>query len=302
MNIQENNTLITYLSSFNDIIYTPEKCQKLLDNDTLDLHWSAINNDITQVKQFSKIFAQSNDETMQVLIKKILIHLNQQKEIILNFYIHYFKSNSIIGDKSVSQHPDLIVVLGCDRPSLDKRISYAVQIANQHPSAPILLSGGGFNIDMTEGDYMHAQLKKAGIKNEFILETLSMDTIANALFSKIMLRQDSKLSTIKNIEIITSKFHLPRALYYFKTIFNSLESTSGFNFCAQGPTTATDAQIEFLSNHELSTESDAMQTLSVFNNPKKHPIDDMQSLIELLKNHNLYQTRYDILRILLPHC
>jgi uncharacterized SAM-binding protein YcdF (DUF218 family) len=49
----------------------------------------------------------------------------------------------------------------------------------------------------------------------------------NALFSKIMLRQDSKLSTIKNIEIITSKFHLPRALYYFKTIFNSLESTSG---------------------------------------------------------------------------
>jgi uncharacterized SAM-binding protein YcdF (DUF218 family) len=55
---------------------------------------------------------------------------------------------------------------------------------------------------MTEADYMHAQLKKAGIKNEFILETLSMDTLANALFSKIMLRQDSKLSTIKNIEII----------------------------------------------------------------------------------------------------
>ena len=302
MNIQENNTLITYLSSFNDIIYTPEKCQKLLDDDTLDIALVTINNDITQVKQFSKIFAQSNDETIQVLIKKILIHLNQQKEIILNFYIHYFKSNSIIGDKSVSQHPDLIVVLGCNRPSLDKRISYAIQIANQHPSAPILLSGGGFNIDMTEADYMHAQLKKAGIKNEFILETLSMDTIANALFSKIMLRQDSKLSTIKNIEIITSKFHLPRALYYFKTIFNSLESKSGFNFCAQGPTTATADQVEFLSNHELSTEFDAMQTLSVFNNPKKHPIDDMQSLIELLKNHNLYQTRYDILRILLPHC
>ncbi|VVM18355.1 hypothetical protein BSPWISOXPB_3537 [uncultured Gammaproteobacteria bacterium] len=54
MNIQENNTLITYLSSFNDIIYTPEKCQKLLDNDTLDIALVAINNDITQVKQFSK--------------------------------------------------------------------------------------------------------------------------------------------------------------------------------------------------------------------------------------------------------
>jgi hypothetical protein len=37
LNIQENNTLITYLSSFNDIIYTPEKCQKLLDDDTLDI-------------------------------------------------------------------------------------------------------------------------------------------------------------------------------------------------------------------------------------------------------------------------
>jgi hypothetical protein len=86
------------------------------------------------------------------------------------------------------------------------------------------------------------------------------------------------------------------------SIFNSLESKSSFNFCAQGPTTATADQVEFLSNHELSTEFDAMQTLSVFNNPKKHPIDDMQSLIELLKNHNLYQTRYDILRILLPHC
>jgi hypothetical protein len=47
MNIQENNTLITYLSSFNDIIYTPEKCQKLLDNDTLDIALVTINNDIT---------------------------------------------------------------------------------------------------------------------------------------------------------------------------------------------------------------------------------------------------------------
>jgi hypothetical protein len=39
-----------------------------------------------------------------------------------------------------------------NRPGLDKRISYAIQIANQHPGAPILLSGGGFNIDMTEAD------------------------------------------------------------------------------------------------------------------------------------------------------
>ena len=302
MNIQENNTLITYLSSFNDIIYTPEKCQKLLDNDTLDIALVTLNNDIAQVKQFSKIFTQSNYQTVQMLIEKTQTHLNQQKKIILNFYIHYFKSNSIIGDKAISQHPDLIVVLGCNRPSLDKRISYAIQIANQHPSVPILLSGGGFNINMTESDYMHSQLKKSGIKNEFILETLSMDTIANALFSKIILRQCNKFSTIKNIEIITSKFHLPRALYYFKTIFNSLESKSSFNFCAQGPATSTDAQVEFLSDHELSSELDAMQALSVFNNPKNHSIDDMQSLIELLKNHNLYQARYDILRILLPHC
>ncbi|CAC9495219.1 hypothetical protein BPUTSESOX_1677 [uncultured Gammaproteobacteria bacterium] len=302
MNIRENNTLITYLSSFNDIIYTPEKCQKLLDNNTLDIALVTVNNDIVQVKQFSNFFAQSNYKTMQMLVKKTQIHLNQQKKIILNFYIHYFKSNAIIGEKSISQHPDLIVVLGCNRPSLDKRISYAIQIANQHPSTPILLSGGGFNINMTEGDYIHSQLKKSGIKNEIILETLSMDTIANALFSKIILRQYSKLGAIKNIEIITSKFHLPRALYYFKTIFNSLESKSSFNFCAQGPATATDAQVEFLSEHELSTELNAMQALSVFNNPKKHSIDDMQSLIELLKNHNLYQDRYDILRILLPHC
>ena len=79
MNIQENNTLITYLSSFNDIIYTPEKCQKLLDNNTLDIALVTVNNDIVQVKQFSKIFAQSNYKTMQMLVKKTQIHLNQQK-------------------------------------------------------------------------------------------------------------------------------------------------------------------------------------------------------------------------------
>jgi hypothetical protein len=32
------------------------------------------------------------------------------------------------------------------------------------------------------------------------------------------------------------------------------------------------AQVEFLSEHELSTELNAMQALSVFNNPKKHSI------------------------------
>jgi deoxyadenosine/deoxycytidine kinase len=36
-----------------------------------------------------------------------------------------------IGDKSVSQHPDLIVVLGCNRPGLDKRIA-EFAILTQH--------------------------------------------------------------------------------------------------------------------------------------------------------------------------
>jgi hypothetical protein len=69
------------------------------------------------------------------------------------------------------------------------------------------------------------------------------------------------------VAIIFAKYHSEFGIDYDFSKALLSESKSSFNFCAQGPTTATADQVEFLSNHELSTEFDAMQTLSVFNNP-----------------------------------
>ena len=54
-----------------------------------------------------------------------------------------------------------------------------------------------------------------------LIEDKSMDTLGNALFSKFELIQERRLSQIKKVLVFTTNFHTPKALHYFKRIYNS---------------------------------------------------------------------------------
>ncbi len=300
MTTSDKNSLITLITSWSNIHYTKKQYLAHLEDNTLDIILININQTIVEALQLTKIFAQSHQHEIQQLLNHANENLATQKQNIISFYIEYFKSHSIINTQIADCDVDLIVVLGCNHPCVEHRISFAAEHIKKHPNARVLVTGGGFNLAATEGRYMQKQLEKHHITNNILVEELSMDTIANALFSKIMLRKEGLLNTIKHIKIITSKFHVLRAMHYFDTIFNSHVDNPVFHFCGQGVSTSTKENIESLSEHELSSEFQSMQTLSVFNDSTML-INDNQSLIELIKNHTLYQSRFDILRELLPY-
>lgn len=125
-----------------------------------------------------------------------------------------------------------------------------------------------------------------------ILEDKSMDTLGNALFSKFELIKERRLSKINKVLIFTSHFHTPRALHYFKRIYNSDHARL---IAAYGIATE-DSNLKKITAHELNSEYQADTGLGIFDTHLNNPIDDQAILLRLFKNHALYQKRYDILK------
>lgn len=99
------------------------------------------------------------------------------------------------------------------------RIKKALQLLKNNQIQKLILSGkcSYGNPKTTEAKLYQEYLIKQGVnKNKLILEEQSRDTIGNAVYSKkIIIKQ--KLP--KTIIVITSNYHLKRALMIFKHIF-----------------------------------------------------------------------------------
>merc|ERR1712160_161846 len=99
------------------------------------------------------------------------------------------------------------------------RIAKAVALSKEN-SWPVLVSGGSVSgsSDPSEAVVMSEELVAAGIPAEMILrETEAFNTIENAIYALPMLRE---LST-KQVVVVTSDFHMPRAMVVFETVFQS---------------------------------------------------------------------------------
>jgi SanA protein len=115
-----------------------------------------------------------------------------------------------------TEKADAIIVLGAQvQPSgepsvqLAWRLEAALEVFNQNP-VPIVVSGGqGGNEPRPEGDVMRDWLIEKGVpKDKILVDSVSANTRQNILHAISLL---SGLS-IKNIRIVTSDYHLPRAL------------------------------------------------------------------------------------------
>ena len=118
-----------------------------------------------------------------------------------------------------------------------------------------------------------------GLTNPMILESKSMDTLGNALFSKFELMRKRNLSNINKILILTSRFYTPRAFHYFKRIFN----THYFSAIAAYGIPTKDHNLKKLTAHELISEYQAYSTLNIFETHPNNPIDDQAILLKLFK-------------------
>jgi len=119
---------------------------------------------------------------------------------------------------------DLIIVLGGgvkkngELPSwVQRRLDRAYELYSEGTSNRIIVAGKGIESNVIEANAMFQHLLDKGIPPIHLLkEPLSIDTLQNAFFSKVIHVDPMKM---KKLLVITSEFHAERAASLFDWIF-----------------------------------------------------------------------------------
>ncbi|MDQ3059694.1 MAG: YdcF family protein [Pseudomonadota bacterium] len=114
--------------------------------------------------------------------------------------------------------PDVIVVLGSSTPNVQpsptlvERLNLAYALAQQHPKAKVIVSGGvDFRQTVSEASVMGAYLESRGLeKGRILLEERSTSTHENLVFSRRLLQADAQAPE-PAMALVTSDFHTLRA-------------------------------------------------------------------------------------------
>lgn len=114
--------------------------------------------------------------------------------------------------------PEVIVVLGSSTPNaqpsptLAQRLDLAYTLAQQHPKAQVIVSGGvDFRQTIAEASVMAAYLERKGLdKSRLLLEDRSTSTYENLVFSLRLLQASGRTPEAAMV-LVTSDFHTLRA-------------------------------------------------------------------------------------------
>jgi uncharacterized SAM-binding protein YcdF (DUF218 family) len=132
----------------------------------------------------------------------------------------------------IPDDPDLVIVLGCQvvgyEPGvlLRHRLDTAVVTLNEYPGAMCVVSGGqGPDEIIPEAQAMRQYLINNNILEARILEEdKSSNTFQNLVFSKQIIEQNNIYDNHSNhIIILTSEYHIPRAVMLAERIFDGAQ-------------------------------------------------------------------------------
>ncbi len=181
---------------------------------------------------------------------------------------------------------DCIIVLGAglknnglpDKES-ELRLSKARELYKNKFARKLLICGGfvkdKLNISLSSA--MRDLAVKLGIsRKDVLLEEKSLDTLGNALFSKEIVNKNK----FKNLLIMTSDYHLERALFVFHEVY-------GDKFMIVGTDVPTNFLKKFVFQHERIEQKYLLATQMFLTGVKKG--DDKMILKRLQKLHPMYK-------------
>jgi uncharacterized SAM-binding protein YcdF (DUF218 family) len=100
------------------------------------------------------------------------------------------------------------------------RIFQALDLYHQHKIDKIFISGGAGYISKpyeTEAIFLREYLLKIGVPDSVILfESISKNTIENAIYTRQKLEEDNRFKPTEKYLLVTSAYHMKRALACFK--------------------------------------------------------------------------------------
>ena len=268
---------------------------QLRADSALDEHYTNLLDAEQLLKQLSDFYpSEDGEKARQKLIKF--------QEEVIDFYLSSFQNFAHIGSEEAYENPDLIIGLGCKQPNLELRGEGLVRLAKKHPQVDLLLSGAGYALDNAESRWLGAFLTDSGIAEErMFYEEDAMDTIGNAVFSKLYLKKLKRLSKVKHIIVLTSGFHANRTLNIFNKIFDSDTKIAVVGV-------GSDSTSELIRRRVIGElKSDAVSSEQIFRSRNFFETSSLQSedipegdevalFYQLLIHHGLYKRRFDLLR------
>ena len=102
---------------------------------------------------------------------------------------------------------------GSTPPTMHPRVCIAAKLHDRHPEARLIVTGGDpAGTGKTEADVMAELLASAGVsRSSIVLEHEAQNTVQNALLALPLVSRDANV-----VHLVTSDFHMPRALYIFE--------------------------------------------------------------------------------------
>jgi|GEM_PF-1888267 len=221
-------------------------------------------------------------------------HLQQLSTDIKSFYQRY-TGQSHLGDATAYERPDVIVILGSNRPVLEQRLAVALPLIQKYPAAAVVLSGGGRTLELEAGIMREFLLAKGVDAHRLIMETDSLDTVGNAVFTGLALKEHSV--TGNRVLLVTSDFHAPRSLFLYRKILDPRYRVA----VALAPYEGNDATARIDSElRQQATTIDELLRWGAL--PGQGEASDLHVngvcdvFFQMLLRHKLYASRWDLPR------
>ncbi len=293
------NRLIDDLMAFCERL-DPNEYPNWLPNGALDEHYQVLESVLAWLHRLIPIHVEPE------LFTDVIRKLDRKREEILDFYLTYFEDNDVIGDSDVLYHADYIFVLASKHMEiLLDRARHAVRFIRNRPKAIIILCGGGFMCQQTESEQMLAFLQSQddlGLTPErVVIEDDSIDTVGNAVLSKLKLRQKKLLAPSGKLMLVTSDFHAIRAIHIFRRVYGS-----GYSIAlARVPSNYTAEKKRQFAAHELKSDSESCRgifSINYFVGMALRPHDSIKLgdertyFYQMILEHEYYRHRYDLIR------
>ena len=280
-----------------------ETIHELLLNGKLDDCYIDIQSVLEWLKQLAKLLPSNQRKQME----KARRNLESNCQRIISEYANYFQEYDHIGDE-LQGSPDYVIILGANDPAvLHTRTQKGIEIARKHPTAKFILSGGGVWTGETEAQKMQEIfMNQCDDSCQIYKEEDSLDTIGNAMFSKLLIVQNGWMLRNRHIMIITSDYHAIRVLSIFRRIF--APKTPIIVEVIRTPSFEQQHILPELTVREMSTahhsnfsifrpEGSLVRLEQVKHSPQEPKTwDESEIFYHILMKHNMYKNRFDLLR------
>ena len=228
-------------------------------------------------------------------------YLRAARQKIILKYLDYFSENAHVGDDPNSFKADFVILLGSNNPEILKsRVERFAEVIPAHPRATVIVSGAGRWEHETEAESVRSGLMQMFPDRVIHKEEDSLDTVGNAVFTKLLIRSLGLTPENKNLLIVTSDFHAIRTLHIFKKVYDP-----GTTISVTGSKTQVgQEQLIKLSLNELNsgnTSSASIFRFAPFNvfqelDTKIPAGSDRDIFYQLIIRHDMYRNRFDLLR------